>query len=243
MRTLVANCCLVVLVLVSAGCASQKVTHERGWVGGEFMVAQPPSWVTADDAGTTIHAFPRELVGSQKAAIFVSSVHSNTPLALAGIQVGDLILAVGAEPIESLAGFRRVIDGAQPGTTIPVTVFRQGTRQDRPISIGRETYENWKYFAVGFGLSTKLEFDLFPDPDFSLVAVGYRQDRKRVELHSPRNEFIHQTRVDKDQPSDDRSASVQGEGWRAWLAIFSLGGHKSILGQEVVIDTPVALRQ
>jgi membrane-associated protease RseP (regulator of RpoE activity) len=242
MRTTVAHTCLTVLLLASAGCASKKVVHQRGWVGGEFTVAKPPGWVTADGAGATIYAFPRELVGSQKAAIFVSGVYSNTPLALAGIQVGDLILTIDAEPIESLPEFHRVIEGVQPGTTVPMTVFRDSARQDHLIRIGRETYQNWKTFSMGVGLSTTLELDLLPDPDFSLIALGYRQDRERTELHSPRNEFIRKTSSEGEQPTGNNAPSARSEGWKAWLAIFSLGGHKSILSQEAATDTPVALQ-
>jgi hypothetical protein len=242
MRTTAAHTCFVVLLLTCAGCASKKVVHERGWVGGEFMVAKPPHWATADGAGSTIYAFPKELVGSRKGAIFVSGVYSNTPLAIAGVQAGDLILTMDAEPIESIPEFHRVIEGARPGTTIPMTVFRNGARQDHLIRIGRETYENWKTFTVGVGLSTTLELDLLPDPDFSLVALGYRQDRERTDLHSPRNEFVREIRSEGEQPSGDHSGSPRSEGWKAWLAVFSLGGHKSILTQEISDDTSAELQ-
>jgi len=221
-----------VLALLSAGCASNKVAPQRGWIGGEFLVAKHASWRHSGADARIVPALPKQLEGKQKAGIFVSAVYSNTPLAVAGIRTGDLILAVNRRPVEKLNEFRQIIDGCKPGTTVSLQVFRDSAAEDRQVTVGRETYKNWHDFAIGIMVSGRM--DLIPDPDFSLVALGYSRNQQRGELHSPQTEFIRRHNgADPKEPGCD-FGTIHREGWKTWLAIFSLGGYKSILSQEIV---------
>lgn len=231
MKPLIISACLGVLALMATGCASKQVTHQRGWIGGDYLVAKRTPCTTSDRHGV-VPAFPRQLEGSQRAAIFVSGVYSNTPLASAGIRPGDLILAVDQQPVEKLAAFHRIIDQATPGSAVSVAVFRDGQREDHTVRIGRETYKNWRTVAIGVTLSSKLELDLVPRPEFSWIALGYSRDPQRAELHSPRNLFVRQTTAGDPAASGDGAGSVTSEAWRTWLAIFSLGGYKAVLSQS-----------
>jgi membrane-associated protease RseP (regulator of RpoE activity) len=232
MKTLTIAVSLMVPAFLSGGCAANKVEQQRGWIGGEFLVAKRASGRFSGADVPIVPALPKQLEGKQKAGVFVSEVYTNTPLAAAGIRAGDLILAVNRQPVEKLAAFRQIIDGCKPGSTALLQVFRDGAAEDRQIRVGRETYRNWHHFGVGIMVSSKVELDLIPDPEFSLIALGYSRNHQRSELHSPRNEFIRQVNsANQKEPGSD-SFTNNGEGWLTWLAIFSVGGHKSILSQE-----------
>ncbi len=150
-----------------------------------------------DGSDYIVPAFPQQLNVQPKAGIFVAAVYTNTPLALAGIHEGDLILRVDHKPAGKLKLIR-------------------------------------SYFAMGLAVSTKLELDLFPDPDFSLIALGYSRNERRIELNSPHFEFVRQLQAqDQKEPSAEHGIASY-EGWRAWLAIFSLGSRMAILSQQAV---------
>lgn len=222
------------LALLSTGCASNKVAQQRGWIGGEFLVAKRASWRFSGGDTRIVPALPKQPEGKQKAGIFVSEVYSNTPLAVAGIRAGDLILAVNHQSVEKLTTFHQMIDDCKPGSTVSLNVFRDGEAEDRKVTVGRETYKTWHNFAIGIKVSGNVELDLIPDPEFSLIALGYSRNPQRGELHSPRNEFVRRINgTDQKEPSNDFGAII-GEGWTTWLAIFSVGGYKSVLSQEVV---------
>jgi hypothetical protein len=228
------------LSILATSCASNKTVQERGWVGGEFRVAKRSFWTGSDGDEQIVPAFPKQLEGKQKAAIFVSEVYSNTPLAVADIRAGDLILAVNDQPVEKLSAFHKIIDGSKPGSMLSLAVFRDGQSENRRIIMGRETYRNWHNFTIGLSVSGTLEVDLIPNPDFSLIALGFSRNRERGELHSPRSEFVRQINGQDQKKTESGVGLVNGESWRTWLAIFSVGGYKSILSQEVVDSKQMA---
>jgi len=232
--------CILLAFLVT-GCSSNKAVSQRGWIGGEFFVARRASWTVPAEDAKIIPALPRQLEGKQKSAIFVSEVYSNTPLAAAGLRAGDLILSVNQRPVGKPGAFHRLIDACKPGSTLSLNVFRDGETQERRVTVGRETFKNWHTFAMAIGISGSVEVDLIPNPDFSLIALGYSGNRQRTELHSPRNEFIRQINTANQKQPDAESVAINGESWRTWLAIFNVGGHKSILSQEIVEPSQAAL--
>ena len=239
MKTYCAFASLFCLALVLSGCASgaPKIdNHVRGWIGGMFQVATPGSvgdWDDSDQA-EIVPAFPEQLNKQQKAGIFVAAVYTNTPLALAGIREGDLILRVNQKPMERMKAFRKIIDRSKPGTALSVAVFRDGQVEDHNLTVGREKFQTYGYFSVGFNLFSKLVLDLWPNPDFSLVALGYSHSERRVELHSPQFEFVRRTQTEKHKKEAEDAGVSSYEGWYSWLAILSCGSRKTILSQEVV---------
>src|SRR5260221_5125238 len=131
---------VVILAVIPAGCASHQATGERGWVGGNILLAKNASLNIFDQGHQTVPAFPHELEHQQKAGLFVSEVYSNTPLARAGMSAGDLILRVNHEPVENLKTFYSIIDRSQPGSTISLTIARADRAEDRTVTIGSESY-------------------------------------------------------------------------------------------------------
>ena len=245
MKSICTLALLAVLVVGFSGCASgaaKNNTHERGWIGGKFQVARRGHAGDRDDSDQAriVPAFPEQLRQQQRAGIFVSAVYTNTALALAGIREGDLILRVNQKPVERMRAFRNIIDRSTPGTALPVVVFRDGQLEDHNLTVGRETFQNYGYFSLGIHLPTEFDLDLWPDPDFSLVALGYSHNERRLELHSPQQEFIRRTQAEKQKEKTENAGVTSDEGWCSWLAIFSCGGGKTILTQEIVESRRIA---
>jgi membrane-associated protease RseP (regulator of RpoE activity) len=223
------------LVLFS-GCASNKITHERGWVGGKYLESDT-SFVKKtcgnyfESKGRVIPVLPDEIKKNQSGAVFVSRVFDNTPLMNAGIKEGDLIVAIDNQPVESLAAFRKLVDHGKPGEKISFAVFRNGETKEIPVVVGRETYQKWGYFTLGFGFGT--EFDPVPHPDFNLLGlISYKRNDTRLELNSPEYRYFRQAKALPPDKSDRNPGSeADAEGWAAWFVIFGFSGKKIILEQ------------
>lgn len=205
---------ILIVGMASAGCRSnstQKAVLERGWIGGEY------------------HATRRSLVPPGKsAAVYVKQVHPETPAASAGLQPADLILAADGHPIPSLRAFHRIIDETSPGRTVALQVLRNGEARDLQVTAGRETYRQWH--ALSFGLHASSRFDLWPNPDFTLLPlVKYRRPEKRVELRSPESMLERQA---SPGGSQGETGVRSEEGWNGWLLIFGFDAHKRILTQS-----------
>ncbi len=89
---------------------------ERGWLG-----------VSVDDANDSVT---------------VAAVERGSPAALAGIRAGDIIAAVNGERVESSRGLIRAIAAASPGSSVKLTIRRQGRDFDVPVAVGRRPVES-----------------------------------------------------------------------------------------------------
>lgn len=229
----IAGSCLTLF----SGCASAKKTYERGWVGGGYLESDT-SFVKKIGAnyfesnGRVIPVLPDEIKKSQSSAVFVSRVFDNTPLMNAGIKEGDLITAIDHRKVESLKTFRRLVDQVKPGETLMFTIYRDGKMNDIPVVVGRETYQQWGYFNLGFRLGT--EFNPIPHPDFNLLGiVSYKRNDTRLELNSPEYQYFRDAKALPPDKSDRNPGSeADAEGWDAWFVIFGFSGKKIVLGQE-----------
>ncbi len=65
------------------------------------------------------------LGGKADAGVLVSKIVPGSPAEAAGIRVGDLIVAVGGEPVEDAGEIREALEGKR-GRTFPVEVIRDG---------------------------------------------------------------------------------------------------------------------
>jgi hypothetical protein len=214
---------LLLLLGPSMTVASPKKTHERAWLGGEYKLAKngslfPPQGI--------VPAFPKS--ERQRAGIFVSAVHTNTPVALGGLRAGDLILGIDARSTTSLNSFRKLVDSRSPGEVVRLSIYRAGEVVEVPITLGREAYQRERSLGVGLLLSG--DVDLVPNPDFSLIAAGFKRRSHRLELQSPETRFLLRTRSE----NGCAGSAPAREGWHAWLAIISFGSHKRILSQETL---------
>jgi hypothetical protein len=199
--------------------------HTRGWIGGDYAVAKRTG---VFESSRAVPAFPSELRAEYKAGIFARSVPPHSPAATAGLQAGDLILRVGGQNVERLPKFHKLVELTQPGHPLQLTVWRQGEVRTLRVDTGRETYRNVGTLGLGIHLSSKL--DLWPNPVFSLIALGYDRLGERLELHSTESAYVRDVRQRNGAGAD--SAQGSREGWKVWLVILQLGMHKHVLSQE-----------
>jgi membrane-associated protease RseP (regulator of RpoE activity) len=200
--------------LVAAGCGTpqEKRVLSRGWVGGQVKL---------------VNDFPKSLIPRPKSAILVTALATNTPAAAAGLQPGDLILALDHEPVVKLRDFHHKIDLLAPGTSLPITAWRDGRILDYTLIVGRETYHNGGVFTVYFpGISGN--WNLWPggeNPGLSLIALGYQiNSTHRTELGSVEKQY----RL-KCAPNDH----PYNEDYKFWVGIMSFSSGKRIVGQEI----------
>ncbi len=66
----------------------------------------------------------------------ISQVHPGSPAARAGLQPGDVVVAVDGRRVRSAADLRNRIGLAERGTTVTLTVVRDGERLELPVTIG-----------------------------------------------------------------------------------------------------------
>ena len=235
--------CLLLLLITGSclsvlpGCATNKQTYERGWVGGEYLVSNPSffkkiaaNYFASD--GDTIPALPAEVKQRQSSAVFVSRVFEGTPLMKADVKEGDLIIAINDEKVEDLNDFREIVDQSQPGETITLSLYRAGEMKKIPVVVGRETYQKWGYFNLGFRLGSEL--NIIPHPDFNILSlISYKTNDTRLELNSPEYKYYRQALALPPEESERTpDSAADAEGWDAWFIIFGFAGKKIILNQE-----------
>jgi len=95
----------------------------RGWLG---VAVRPVTSHTAETAGLT-----------ETRGAVVEGVVQGAPADRAGIQKGDIIVAIGDQPVAAPPDLTRRIAGTAPGTRIQVTVLRDGKRNTIPVELGR----------------------------------------------------------------------------------------------------------
>lgn len=225
--------CLFILT----SCASTKVTLQRGWIGGKYVKADT-SFIDEhcsnyfrpnDNLSNTdgvIPALPNSIKRQQKSAVLVTRVYNGTPIMKAGIREGDLIFRINHKKLETVDQLLRIVDGAKPDSKIILTVYRYGSIMNLPVVVGRETYQKWHTFSVGFGLGPR--FDISPSGIDIFNLVRFERSNDRLGLHSPEYEYYRSASAGRHNPD----LKVSGEGWDLWLGVLGFSGHDVILSQK-----------
>jgi hypothetical protein len=207
---------LAAAAILTAGCntaPTAKTTLERGWIGGEYRLAAQ-----------------KLLPKGEGGRVYVEQVYEGTPAEEAGLKPGDLILALNGQSIASLKEFHHAVDTAPAGSHALMRVYRDGQALELPVTVGRETYQQWH--AMQIGLRWSAHVDLWPNPEFSFLPVAnYRHPEDRVELRSPKMLLAKQA----DRSRNKKKNSVYSdEGWDAWFVLGGCNAYKQILKQEAV---------
>ena len=221
------SCILLTMVALASGCASHAPapTHLRGWIGGEYLAAR-----TNCSSATVFFSPTRYAATRFRAAtngIILDKLGTNTPAGAAGLRAGDVIVEMNGQPVPSLQEFHKKIDASVPGSSLPMTVFRDGKLMDFAVTVGRESYHRFGTLAVAFPPIVR-GWQLFPDPGFSVVFAGWDTG----------------SRVRKDMKGRD----AHERDWRVWLVLVELSKTKTIFAEEIVPPTttpsmkPVAMR-
>ncbi len=74
----------------------------------------------------------------------VGDVTPNSPAQKAGVEKGDIILAVNGTPVNSSAELRMHVSLMAPGTTVNVKVFREGAEKTLPVTLAEMPAETAK---------------------------------------------------------------------------------------------------
>jgi serine protease Do len=76
-------------------------------------------------------------VEDRDGGVTIASEDRTGPAAKAGIKVGDVVIAINGEKIDSSRGLIRTVAVVAPGQTVRVTILRQGQEMEIPVTVGR----------------------------------------------------------------------------------------------------------
>ena len=102
-------------------------------------VAERPKYIKIEGGGfgprpaITLGIRPGDYSGDD--GILVGGVSEGRPAARAGIKEGDLIVQMGDKPIKNMSAYMVFMRGQKKGTTIDVTVLRQGKKQTLKVKL------------------------------------------------------------------------------------------------------------
>ena len=95
--------------------------------------------------GVAIQSVTPELADSfglgKPEGALVSSVEKGTPASKAGLQSGDVILAVNGRAVEQASDLARAIAETRPGTKVDLRVWRKGSTRDISASVSEAPSE------------------------------------------------------------------------------------------------------
>jgi serine protease Do len=94
----------------------------RGWLGVQIQ-------------GVTPEIAESLNLASAKGAL-VADATVDSPAAAAGLKSGDTILAVDGKDVDTPRALATTIAGMEPGTTVKVTLWRDGAKQDLDVELG-----------------------------------------------------------------------------------------------------------
>jgi len=221
MKPIVAILSAGLLALAVTGCATSKdkPASQRGWIGGEYVLAKPNCcWTHMSNPAGVSATLPCSLLATQWTAIQITGLTSNTPAMAAGLQTGDFVLEVNHQKMTSLSRFRHAIDHSEPGSVVTVKAYRDGQIAEYQVPVGREKYRGGGYFTIT--MPTVVHgWDLWPNPGFSAICVGYEPNpglRKELGNHPKPGETVYD------------------EGWQAYLVFMEVSHGKRIIAQESV---------
>ncbi|ENO78938.1 Do family serine endopeptidase [Thauera sp. 63] len=90
--------------------------------------------------GVAIQEVTRDLADGfglpQASGALVSSVEPDSPAAQGGIQQGDVIVRFAGREVGASNDLPRIVAAVQPGTSVPVDVYRAGTLQNLKLTVG-----------------------------------------------------------------------------------------------------------
>ena len=138
------------------GINSQIYSRTGGYMGLSFSIPIDVALKVKDDLvkygkvnrgriGVTIQGLNKELAESfgldKPRGALVNSVEAGSPAAKAGLQTGDVILAVDGKPVDSSVDLPRIVGETKPGGTLALQVWRKGGTQDLRVTVGETPAE------------------------------------------------------------------------------------------------------
>jgi serine protease Do len=133
------------------GINSQIYSRSGGYMGLSFSIPidvamdvvnqlRTTGKVTRGRIGVTIQEVTRELAesfGLKKAAgALISGVERGGPADKAGVRASDVILKFGGKRVESSSDLPRIVASTQPGSKVPVLLWRKGNTLEVALIVG-----------------------------------------------------------------------------------------------------------
>lgn len=102
----------------------------RGWLGVYFRSSL--DWDQGlDRVVTDLGEIQRQRLG-----VLIHQVLENSPAAHAGLQFGDVVIAIAGEPVKSVEEAIFWIGNHSPGTSVKLTILRDGQQETIDVTIG-----------------------------------------------------------------------------------------------------------
>jgi serine protease Do len=146
------------------GINSQIYSRTGGYMGLSFSIPIDVAVKIKDDLvkfgkvtrgriGVSVQGVNKDLADSfgldKPKGALVGSVEKGGPAEKAGLQPGDVILAVDGKVLEQSNDLPRVIGETKPGTTLGLQVWRQGATRDVRVTVGEMPGEKVAAAATG----------------------------------------------------------------------------------------------
>jgi putative serine protease PepD len=85
--------------------------------------------------GTVKHAYLGVSIGTASNGVRIEQVRPGTPAAQAGLQVGDVVTAVGGRAVRSANELSTAIDAKKPGDRVTITYTRNGQSKSAMVTL------------------------------------------------------------------------------------------------------------
>lgn len=139
----------------------------------ELEGEHPEGW--DEDGEFFFHGMP-ELPEGIDGAVIVSEVLEDTPAAEAGLQPGDLIIAIDGDAVEEIEAFVAEMQSRKPGDKVAFTIIREGEETEVEITLTEHPDEPDKGFlgvlAGTFMIFEEMELPEGFDQDFEFELPG-----------------------------------------------------------------------
>lgn len=210
------------------GCASNKEQQsktkpifERPWVGGKFETVATPQMVRTN------------ATGYRGRGALLTKVNANSPLAKAGLQEGDVVLRINGENVRFEKEIHKRVERSE-NNPLTFTIYRGGEISEKRVAPGVEKFQKFNAIVFGFAFRTNYELDLFPNPDFSLIALGYDIKDDRLDLEDAKSKYRKTLEDGQGKPDMEKEwiGLRSDEGRTAWLGPIWWTQNKMIVSQE-----------
>jgi serine protease Do len=114
-----------------------------------------------------------------------SPSEATSPAAKAGIELGDVIVAVDGKPTPRVSALQRIVRGYKPGETVPVDIVRFGSRKTFRVRLAEPPSDDEQEIAAGSG----------PRGDARPIGAGRNYDKLGITAEPVPEELASQARI------------------------------------------------
>lgn len=108
--------------------------------------------ITMDDVTPSM---ARALQLDEQTGVLINDIVEGSPAEAAGLQSGDIILAIGDRDIKGTSSLSKVIRRHEPGDEVPIKILREGKRKTIKVTLGeREKRKAFVSFGAGDDTTT-----------------------------------------------------------------------------------------